>query len=60
VSPLYNVIGPLGFGAHADAVLDGTSVAPPATDPYAVKLLYQTERPSGRSSTAYASGIATG
>jgi hypothetical protein len=60
VSPLYDVIGPLGLGVHADAILDGTFVAPPGTDPFAVKLLYQTERPSSLTSTAYASGTATG
>jgi hypothetical protein len=44
VPPLYDLIGPLGLGLHADAVLNGTFVAPPGTDPYAVKLLYQLQR----------------
>jgi hypothetical protein len=44
VPPLYDLIGPLGIGPHADAVLDGTFVAPPGTDPYAVKLLYQLKK----------------
>jgi hypothetical protein len=44
VPPLYDLIGPLGIGLHADAVLDGTFVAPPGTDPYAVKLIYQLQR----------------
>jgi hypothetical protein len=33
-----------GMGYNADAVLDGTFVVPPGTDPYAVKLLYQLKR----------------
>jgi hypothetical protein len=44
VPPLYGLIGPLGVGLHADAVLDGTFVAPPGTDTYAVKLIYQLQR----------------
>ena len=44
VPPLFDLIGPLGLGVHADAILDGTFVAPPGTDPYAVKLLYQLQR----------------
>jgi hypothetical protein len=44
VSPLFDLIGPLGIGQHADAVLDGTFVAPPGTDPYAVKLLFQLKK----------------
>jgi hypothetical protein len=44
VPPLYDLIGPQGIGPHADAVLDGTFVAPPGTDPYAVKLLYQLKK----------------
>jgi hypothetical protein len=41
VPPLYDLIGPLGIGPHADAVLHDTFVAPPGTGPYAVKLLYE-------------------
>jgi hypothetical protein len=44
VPPLYDLIGPLDISPHADAVLDGTFVAPPDTDPYVVKLLYQLKK----------------
>jgi hypothetical protein len=39
--PLYNLIGPLGIGPHANAVLGGPFVAPARTDPYAGKLIDQ-------------------
>jgi hypothetical protein len=44
VPPLNDLIGTLGIGPHADAVLEGTFVAPPGTDPYAVKLLYHLKK----------------
>lgn len=44
VPPLHNLIAPLGIGPQANAVLDGTFVAPPGTDPCGVKLIYQLEK----------------
>jgi hypothetical protein len=46
VPPLYELIGPLlGIGLlHSVSVLDGTFIAPPGTDPYAVKLISQLKR----------------
>jgi hypothetical protein len=44
-SPLFEMIGPMGIGEHADAILAGTFVAPTGSDPYAVKLIAQLKRP---------------
>jgi hypothetical protein len=44
-SPLVDDFGYLGDTPVAEAVLDGTYVAPKGTDPYAVKLLAQMRWP---------------
>jgi hypothetical protein len=44
VSPLYDLVGPLGIRPHADAILASTFVAPPGTDPYTLKLIEQLQK----------------
>jgi hypothetical protein len=61
VAPVFDLIGPLGIGPHADVILDGTFVAPPDTVPYATKFIYQLKKgTSGRPGTAHVPRFATG
>ena len=46
MEPMLSELGILGDTDQADAILDGTYVAPPGTDRYMVELLHEMRRPS--------------
>ena len=46
IDPLYNCVGPLGFGPASKEILDGTFICPEGTDPHAKKLIDALQRPA--------------